>query len=97
MTLRWLSDASNGFRAFRPEVCKRCDLWREDLDGYELEPYLLFDMVKYFKFAEVPVTKYYHKTESYSKMRPFVDWYKIIKPVIIKFCEDLTKRPTKLV
>lgn len=96
MTLHWISDASNGFRAFLPQVAKRCDLWRKELDGYELEPYLLFDMVKYFRYAEVPVTKYYHLNQSYSKMKPFVDWFNIIKPVMMKTLEDLGgKRPKR--
>ncbi len=96
MTFRRLTDASNGFRAFRTAACRKCNLWRKELDGYELEPYLLFDMVKYFGYAEAPVTKYYHIGQSYSKMTPFVDWYRIIKPVVAKFIEDLRGiRPKK--
>ncbi|MBI2675142.1 MAG: glycosyltransferase family 2 protein [Candidatus Aenigmarchaeota archaeon] len=85
--MKGLSDASNGFRAFRTRICKSMDLWRSDIDGYELEPVMLFEAVKNFRFAEVPVTKYYHKGKSYSKMKVFVDWWKIIRPVLWKFWE----------
>ena len=92
---RWLTDASNGYRVFRSKLCEGLDLWKSDLDGYELEPSLLYDAVRYFKFTEVPVTKFYHQNKSYSKMRPFIDWFNIIKPVIKKFIEDVLgkKRP----
>ena len=82
MTLKWLSDASNGFRLFKTSMCNQMKLWNPALDGYELEPYLLFEAETRFKCAEAPVTKHYHLKQSFSKMKPFVDWWKIIKPVL---------------
>ena len=95
MTRRWLSDASNGYRVFRSDICKKMDLWRDDLDRYELEPCMLYDAIRYFKFTEAPVTKYYHTDKSFSKMRPFVDWYAIIAPVIKRLCEDVSGKNPK--
>ena len=82
MALRWLTDASNGFRLFRTDICRKMNLWNPALDGYELEPYFLYQCVTRFKCAEAPVTKVYHTKMSFSKMKPFVDWWKIIKPVL---------------
>jgi dolichol-phosphate mannosyltransferase len=83
MALRWLSDASNGFRAFKTSACKNIDLWRPDLDHYELEPFFLYDMVTKHKWAEVPVKKYYHQDKSYSKMK-INDFFVILVPVVKK-------------
>jgi len=76
------TDASNGYRAFRTDVVKQMNLWRDDLNRYELEPYMLIQCIKHFKYGEVPVQKYYPKGHSYSKMVPFVSWWRISKPMI---------------
>ena len=53
------------------------------LDTYELEPYLLFKTIRLgYKFTEVFVTKIYPpKKLGYTKMKPLVGWWSILKPV----------------
>ena len=81
-----VTESTNGFRAFKVELLKdpRID-WRQPwLDRYELEPYLLMKTIRLgYRHCEVPVTKIYPKHAlGYTKMRPFVDWWSILKPVI---------------
>jgi dolichol-phosphate mannosyltransferase len=81
-----VTESTNGFRAFKVELLRdsRID-WRQPwLDRYELEPYLLMKTIRLgYRHCEVPVTKIYPKHElGYTKMRPFVDWWSILKPVI---------------
>lgn len=95
LTRKWLTDASNGYRAFRTDMCRDLNIWRPELDHYELEPTVLYDAVRRFRFDEAPVTKYYHVDKSFSKMRPFYDWYAILKPVMKKFYEDVSGKPWK--
>jgi dolichol-phosphate mannosyltransferase len=83
---RPVSDASSGYRAMRlsifddPEI----NLWQPWLDGYELEPYLLFRVRrKRLPYAEVPVTiAYPPRGQSYTKMRGIVDWWRIFRPLL---------------
>lgn len=82
ITKRRITDASNGFRAFKTSLLKEVDLSASWLNGYELEPYFLLQVIKKrYKIKEVPVNKKYDKTKGYSKMRPFIDWYNICKPL----------------
>ena len=77
-----ITDASNGFRAFNANLIKEINLNHQWLNGYELETYFLINVVKkHYKIKEVPVTKSYNKCKGYSKMRPFIDWYRICKPL----------------
>lgn len=77
------TDASNGFRAFKTNIFEEIDIWKDGLDRYELEPYILIKAVKArFKVKEVPITKFFPKETSYSKMKPFLDWFNIAKPII---------------
>ncbi len=81
-----VTESTNGFRAFRTSLLRdpRID-WRQPwLDRYELEPYLLFKAITLgYRHREVPVTKIYPPHEmGYSKMRPFVDWWSILRPVV---------------
>ncbi len=80
-----ITDSTNGFRAFRLAILKdeRIDLDQPWLDTYELEPYLMFKAIKGgHKFTEVFVTKIYPpKKLGYTKMKPFVGWWSILKPV----------------
>jgi glycosyltransferase involved in cell wall biosynthesis len=81
-----VTESTNGFRAFRTAVLRdpRID-WRQDwLDRYELEPYLMLKAIMLgYRHVEVPVTKIYppHQ-QGYTKMRPFIDWWSIIRPVV---------------
>jgi dolichol-phosphate mannosyltransferase len=81
-----VTESTNGFRAFRTALLRdpRVD-WRQPwLDRYELEPYLLIKAIRLgYRHMEVPVTKIYPRSEEgYTKMRPFVDWWSIIRPVV---------------
>jgi dolichol-phosphate mannosyltransferase len=81
-----VTDSTNGFRALRTAILRdpRVD-WRQPwLDRYELEPYLLMKTIRLgYRHLEVPVTKIYPRHElGYTKMRPFVDWWSILRPVV---------------
>ena len=79
-----ITDGTNGFRAFRTEVCQSINLWQDWLDRYELEPYLYYQVVTGgLKWKEVPVTKVYpiDKKVGYTKMSPFLDWWRISRPL----------------
>jgi len=82
------TDASSGFRAIDLRLLDEegINLEQPWLDGYELEPYLLFRAF-HSKGAvmEVPVTIAYPPpdgAERITKMRPFFDWWRIFRPVI---------------
>ena len=81
-----VTESTNGFRAFRTALLRDSRIkWRQDwLDRYELEPYILFKVIALgYRHCEVPVTKIYPSHElGYTKMRPFVDWWSILRPVI---------------
>lgn len=81
-----ITDSTNGFRATRMNIYSdsRIDLSQEWLDRYELEPYLFYKVIKLgYKVTEVPVRKIYppHK-EGYTKMRPFIGWWSILRPLV---------------
>ena len=61
----------------------RINLNQKWLDHYELEPYILFKAIRLgHKVGEVPVTKIYPpKKLGYTKMRPFLGWWSILKPI----------------
>ena len=87
---RRITDGTNGFRAFKIEILsdKRINLDQEWLNTYELEPYLYYQVMTLgYRVTEVQVTKRYHKRViGYSKMVPFIDWWRILKPIIyLKF------------
>jgi len=84
-----ITDSTNGFRAVRREIFTdgKIDLDQGWLDHYELEPYLFCQSIrKKYRVIEVPVSKIYpaHKL-GYSKMRPFVDWWSILRPLFYLF------------
>jgi dolichol-phosphate mannosyltransferase len=69
-TLRWTTDATNGFKLFRTSMCESIPLDQEWLDRYELEPYLLYQAIRRgFKVCEVPVTKFYPPGRVYEDAR----------------------------
>lgn len=78
------TDATNGGRAFRTRIFqdKRINLWQDWLDTYELEPYLLYQAVKCgVRITEAPMKVIYHRRGT-TKMKPFRDWWRILRPVI---------------
>ena len=82
---RLITDGTNGFRAFRTALPKTIDLRQRWLDTYELEPYLYYHAIKQgYRVAEVPVTKRYPPSGTgYTKMKPFRDWWRILKPLVL--------------
>lgn len=81
-----VTESTNGFRAFRTALLRdpRID-WRQAwLDRYELEPYLMLKAIALgYRHVEVPVTKVYPPhAQGYTKMRPFIDWWSILRPVV---------------
>ncbi|HED66586.1 MAG TPA: glycosyltransferase family 2 protein [Planctomycetes bacterium] len=86
-TGRKITESTNGFRAMRLSVLddKRIDLYQGWLDHYELEVYLLMKLILLgYKTCEVPATKIYPKKAlGRTKMRPFLDWYRILRPVFL--------------
>lgn len=82
-----VTETTNGFRAFRTCILRDARInWRQAwLDKYELEPYLLYQTVKLgYRHGEVPVTKIYPPaSQGYTKMRPIIDWWSILRPVIL--------------
>jgi dolichol-phosphate mannosyltransferase len=81
-----VTESTNGFRAFRTALLRDARInWRQDwLDRYELEPYLMLKAITLgYRHREVPVTKIYPRHElGYTKMRPFIDWWSILRPVV---------------
>lgn len=83
-----ITDATNGFRAFRLEILKNesIKLDQEWLNTYELEPYLLYKSVTIpeIKLVEIPITIRYHSSgKEYTKMRPFRDWWRLARPMFL--------------
>lgn len=81
---RKLTDVTNGFRAYRASLFDdpKINIWQEWLSTYELEYYIHFWVLKLkYNFREVPVSKIYPSKKKYSKIRPFLDWWPIIKPL----------------
>jgi dolichol-phosphate mannosyltransferase len=81
-----VSESTNGFRAFRTALLRDPRInWRQAwLDRYELEPYVLLKTITLgYRHTEVPVSKIYPKWEGgYTKMRPLVDWWSILRPIV---------------
>jgi dolichol-phosphate mannosyltransferase len=78
------TDATNGGRAFKTSIFqdKSINLWQEWLNTYELEPYLLYKVVRRdFKVTEAPMKVIYHRRGT-TKMKPFRDWWRIFRPMI---------------
>lgn len=82
---RSVTDSTNGFRAMKLSLFEdaRINLDQEWLNAYELEPYILFKSIRLgYSFCEAPVTKIYPaKTLGYTKMKPIVGWWSILKPI----------------
>ena len=78
------TDATNGGRAFRTSIFqdKGVNLWQDWLNTYELEPYLFYQVVRRkFKVTEAPMKVLYH-SQGTTKMKPFRDWWHILRPMI---------------
>jgi dolichol-phosphate mannosyltransferase len=87
-TFKRITDATNGFRAFYLDILKdpSINLNQEWLNTYELEPYLLYKAAisPHIKVIEMPITVYYHDSpKQYTKMKPFSDWWRLVRPVFL--------------
>lgn len=84
---RRITESTNGFRALRLAVLDdtRLNLNQKWLDHYELEVYLLMKLLKLgFRTVEVPAIKIYPPRRiGNTKMRPFVDWWRILRPIFL--------------
>jgi len=80
-----ITDITNGFRAYKTAIFanKEINIWQDWLGTYELEYYLHYNVIKHrYKVGEVPVSKNYPSKTNYTKIKPFLDWWKIIKPLV---------------
>ncbi len=82
-----LTETTNGFRAFRADLLgdHRIDLNQPWLDAYGLEVYLLWKVLTLgYRHTEVPCTKLYpSKAAGYTKMKPVVGWWSILRPIFL--------------
>jgi dolichol-phosphate mannosyltransferase len=84
----WITDATNGFRAYRASLFddKRINIWQEWLKNYEVESYLFSKSIRLgYRVGEVPVSKIYPPSLAlgYTKMKPFVDWWRHFRPSLL--------------
>lgn len=84
---RWVTESTNGFRAFKASLFqdRRINIWQPWLDHYELEPYLYYKVITCgYRTKEVPVSKIYPpKQLGYTKMKPIVGWWSILRPLFL--------------
>jgi len=84
---RKITESTNGYRAMKVSILfdKRIDLYQGWLDHYELEVYLLIKVICLgYRTAEVAVSKIYpSRAIGRTKMRPFVDWWKMLRPIFM--------------
>lgn len=83
-----LSDATCGYRAFLLDIIRKAKFnWHAKwLYTYAFEYYIYAKVIlnKKIRWKEVPITMRYPQRKSrYSKMRPFIDWWPMIKPWIM--------------
>ncbi len=82
-----ITESSNGFRAMKVSILEdeRINLYQKWLDHYELEVYLLMKILLLgYRSKEVPCTKIYPpKALGRTKMRPLVDWWRMLRPIFM--------------
>lgn len=82
-----LTDATNGFRAFRLEILRHARFdWHEPwLRTYGLEYYLYAKVLLEPRLTaiEVPTTMRYPAAGPYSKIRPGLDWARMLQPWVV--------------
>lgn len=82
-----LTESTNGFRAIRLSCLddQQIRLDQHWLDGYGLEVYLLYKMIKLgYRHREVPCTKIYPPRRiGNTKMKPVVGWWDMLRPVVL--------------
>lgn len=82
-----VTDATCGYRAFRLDLIEQAtfDLRAPWLETYGLEYYLYAKALidSEVRTLEVPITMRYPQQGPYSKIRPFRDWYAMLKPWVV--------------
>lgn len=83
-----LTDATCGFRAYKMDIMRRArfDWHAASLETYGLEYYLYAKVLldRGIRWCEVPITmRYPPKGNRYSKIRPGMDWWAMIKPWLL--------------
>ena len=94
LTGRKITDSMEGFRAIRLSILDDpdIDINQDWLSRYGLEIYLFFKITygRKYRYKEVAISKLYPKDKitiinpkgvKYSKIRPFVDWWDILRPI----------------
>jgi dolichol-phosphate mannosyltransferase len=81
------TDVTNGFRAYRLTLLDdaRVRIHQPWLDRYELEYYIHWKAITLgYRVVEVPVSKTYPaRRKNYSKIRPIVDWWHMVRPALL--------------
>jgi dolichol-phosphate mannosyltransferase len=81
------TDVTNGYRAYRLALLDdpRVRVHQQWLDRYELEYYIHWKAITLgYRVVEVPVSKTYPaRRKNYSKIRPVVDWWHMIRPALL--------------
>lgn len=81
------TDVTNGFRAYRLSLLDdpRIRVEQAWLDRYELEYYIHWKAITLgYRMCEVAVTKTYPtRTKNYSKIRPVIDWWHMVRPAVL--------------
>jgi dolichol-phosphate mannosyltransferase len=86
LTLRVVTDATNGFRVFRSAILSdpAINIHQSWLDSYDLEPYVLYKAIRRgYRVIEYPCTVVYHAREGYTKMRGLRDWWRLFRPALL--------------
>jgi len=83
-----ITDATCGYKAYNLDIFKRANFdWNAPwLETYGFEYYLYSKVIqdKQISWMEVPITmRYPQKGQKYSKMKPFISWWHMLKPWII--------------
>jgi dolichol-phosphate mannosyltransferase len=82
-----LTESTNGFRAIRLSCLsdERINLQQKWLDGYALEIYLLYKMIRLgYRHCELPCTKMYPARKvGNTKMKPIVGWWDMLRPIFL--------------
>ena len=80
------TDVTCGFRAYKLSLFddKRFDIDQEWLNKYEMEYYIHYHVIRGgYRLLEAPVSMIYpSEKRNYSKIKPFVGWWSMIKPWI---------------
>ena len=83
-----LTDATCGYKAYKLSLFRHAEFdWQSQwLETYGFEYYLYSKVIlsRKLKWTEVPITmRYPKKGESYSKIKPLIGWWQMLKPWII--------------